>query len=290
MHPTDLATHEWILAGLIGLIVGGSKTGLPGAGILAVPAMAALFGGRSSVGILLPMLITADVFAVAFYRRHARWDKLVGLVPWVLVGITGGAVALWWFAEVEGGRVWFKPLIGGVVLAMLALHLARKWLGDRLTPRDALSVGGAGAATGFATTIANSAGPIMTIYLAGNRLPKEQFMGTMAWFFLLLNVSKVPLYLALDWHRPVAERLISGPTLLFDLCMAPVVVCGALGGAWLFRRMNQRFFEVAVLLLATATAIHLCLAPITSDGDAEGPEAAEETEEEMHAPSPGGKP
>ncbi|BCW98807.1 MAG: hypothetical protein KatS3mg024_1634 [Armatimonadota bacterium] len=72
----SLTPLEWALALASAALVGFSKTGVPGTGILVVPLMAALFGGRQSVGTLLPMLIFADCFAVAWYRRHARWDRL----------------------------------------------------------------------------------------------------------------------------------------------------------------------------------------------------------------------
>ena len=70
----DLELRVWIIGALTALLVGVSKTGIPGAGILAVPVMATLFSGKSSVGMLLPLLITADVFAVWYHHRSAPFS------------------------------------------------------------------------------------------------------------------------------------------------------------------------------------------------------------------------
>src|SRR5450759_4487664 len=120
-----LTPEQWIIGIVAALVVGFSKTGLPGIGILVVPLMAVIFGGRLSVGATLPMLIFGDIFAVLWYRQHARWDKLLELIPWVLIGIAVGT-ALLWYTGVQGGTTdWLNIIIGVMVLAMLGLSLAR---------------------------------------------------------------------------------------------------------------------------------------------------------------------
>ena len=267
MDLTQLAPWQWALAAVAALIVGVGKTGMPGVGILGVPLMAAAFGGKPSVGTLLPMLIFADCFAVAWYRRHAQWDKLWKLFPWVLPGFAVGAVLLWAVdgARLAGmdGRDWFKPLIGLIVLAMLGLHLARKRWGDRLTPHSPASVALTGTGAGAATTLANAAGPIMTVYLAGMHMPKEQFMGTNAWFFLLVNVSKVPIYLALTLLQP-ENPMFTGGSLLLGACLIPLILIGVGVGRWLLPRIPQRLFDAAILVLAAGAALKLVLDPLLS--------------------------
>jgi uncharacterized membrane protein YfcA len=265
MQLTALDPQQWILAAIAAIVLGIGKTGLPGITIVGVPLMATAFGGKDSVGILLPMLIVADCFAVAWYRRHARWDRLWRLFPWVLPGFALGALVLW---AVEGlvvagmsGQALFKPLIGFIVLSMLGLNLARRRWGERLTPHHPASIGATGTAAGAATTLANAAGPIMAIYLAAMRLPKEQFMGTNAWFFLLVNLSKVPIYVALTVVQPESP-MFTAQTLLFDLCMVPLIVCGVFVGRWLLPRISQRAFDLAILALAALAALRLLLDPL----------------------------
>lgn len=263
----DLDLAVWIAGGLTAFLVGVSKTGIPGAGILAVPIMATLFEARASVGLLLPMLITADVFAVRYHHKSAQWDKVLALLPWVAVGGAVAAVVLATFGSSEAAEARagedapydrFKMLIGLVVLSMLVVRGLRAWLGDRLTPSTRSTVAGTGALTGFATTLANAAGPIMSLYLAGMKMPKSKFMGTNSWFFLILNVSKVPIYVIID-QLAAGPAMITKASLSYNLAMAPIVLLGCWLGIYAFRAVSQRVFDSCVIVLAAAAAVHLIL-------------------------------
>lgn len=253
-----LSTLEWAIGGLAGLLVGFSKTGMPGVGILVVPMMAMIFGGRESVGALLPMLIFADVFAVVWYRRHARWDKLWELYPWVIAGIAVGAALLYVLGEQSGLKDPMNRIIGVLVLAMLALHLLRARWGDRLHPTSRAGVASTGLVAGFSTAVSNAAGPIMAIYWTGSGLPKDQFMGTSAWYFLSLNLLKLPIYLALSWASP-KDPLMTLDLFWFNLCVFPLILAGVMTGKWFLPRVSQQSFDWAVLGLAGVAAIQLIL-------------------------------
>jgi uncharacterized protein len=251
-----LTPQQWAFGIVAAIIVGVSKTGVPGIGILTVPLMAVVFGGRLSVGATLPLLIFGDVFAVLMYHQHARWDKLAGLIPWVLTGIALGT-GLLWFTGVQGSSVdWLNVIIGVMVLAMLALTLARRKWGDRLVPSSRSGVISTGVAAGFSTTVSNAAGPIMSIYLTGMGLPKNQFMGTTAWYFFIFNLTKLPIYFFLSLVLP-SKPMVSGGTITFDLAMLPVIVLSALLGRVLFTRIPQKLFDSAVLVLAAIAAVKL---------------------------------
>ena len=108
-----------------------------------------------------------------------------------------------------------------------------------------------GLLAGFTTMIANAAGPLMILYLLAMRLPKLQFLGTTAWFFLVVNAFKVPFSYNLG--------LISSASLLLSLRLVPVTVLGALGGRWLIRHINQQVFETLALVMTLVAAIRLLL-------------------------------
>jgi len=95
---------QWAIGAAAALLVGISKTGVPGIGIMVVPLLGIGFGGRLGAGVMLPLLIMGDVFAVAWYRRHAQWNKLIGLFPWVVVGMAGGTYALWLTGSSKGSK------------------------------------------------------------------------------------------------------------------------------------------------------------------------------------------
>ena len=251
-----LTPEQVILGATAALIVGFTKTGIPGVGILVVPIMATAFGGWPSVGLTLPLLIFGDLFAVLWYRRHARWDKLVGLVPWVLSGIAAGTALLFILGQNSGATLILSKLIGVLVLIMLAVHLLRQRWGNRLVPTSSAGLLVTGASAGFATTISNAAGPIMSIYMTSLQLPKEQFMGTTAWYFFIFNLIKFPIYVVLSWVNS-QNPLVTRETLMIDLLLLPMIVAGAFLGRWVLPRVPQNVFNFLALSLAGIAAIRL---------------------------------
>ena len=241
-----LAVWQWILGAVCGLFVGIAKSGVPGFGIAVVPLMVMVVGNaRASAGWLLPMLCTADLFAIAYYRRHAQARRLFDLAPWVLVGMGAGTVALGW------GESVLRPIIAAVVLTMIGAHLWRKWRQQVGVPTGWSHSARYGVLAGFATTVANAAGPVMNVYLLSKRLPKEEFVAAGAWFFFLINLSKLPIY---RWRGMITAR-----SLLFDLLMLPAVALGAMVGRRVVRRLAQTTFEVAVLALTAGATLLLFL-------------------------------
>lgn len=247
--------EQWLLGLTTALFVGFSKTGIPGAGVLVVPLMAQAFGARLSIGTTVILLIMGDVFAVYWYRRHAKLEQIWKLVPWVVVGMLLGGITLFMLGDKQGKDI-MSPIIGGMVLVMIALSLLRKRLGDRLTPHSLTGVKLTGAAAGFSTTVANAGGPVMAIYLQGTGLLKEQMIGTNGWYFFIFNVAKLPLYVALTLIAP-RDPVWNAHTLTFTALAFPLVVCGAYLGKWSLPKINQQLFDALVIVLATVASIRL---------------------------------
>lgn len=244
----ELDLMGWLVLFFSGAMIALAKTALPGVGILAVPLMAIILPPRTSVGVLLPMLVFADIFAVAYYRRHAEWGHLVRLLPWSFLGLLTGFLALGALENRQMG-----PLIGGIVLVMLVLHVWRqrrdsleaplqkaRWIAPIL-----------GLTAGFTTMIANAAGPVMILYLLAMRLPKRAFLGTAAWYFMLVNWIKVPFYVYRD--------MITMESLRLNLWALPCIALAALAGIALQKRIPQKVFDGTALVLAFAAAIKLLL-------------------------------
>lgn len=240
MFP-HLAAWQWLLGAFCALAVGIAKTGVPGLGILVVPLMVLTVGdARFSAGWLLPMLCTADILAVILWRRHAAAGKLFSLAPWVAAGMILGAAAL---ALPE--RI-LRTVVGVIVLLMMFAYLYRRRRGDDSIPAHPAPYG---VAAGFATTVANAAGPVMNLYLLGKRLTKEEFVATGAWFFFLINLTKLPIY--------AGHGLFSRTSLLFDAAMVPMILVGAATGRWLVNQMSPRIFEVLVIALTFISTLLL---------------------------------
>lgn len=236
----------WILLGVASLLIGLSKSGVPGLGVLVAPLFAAAIPARASTGLLLPLLIVGDICAVAFYRRHAVWKHLVKLFPFAAAGIVGGYFAMGRISDTA-----FGPIVGVITLVMLAVSVWRNYkLGkDAPVPTQWWFAAVFGLLAGFTTMIANAAGAIMLIYLLAMRLPKDEFMGTSAWYFFLLNVFKIPFSLALGF--------ITVPSLGLNLRLAPIVIAGAVVGVLVAKKIPEKVFTVVVQLLAAVSALVL---------------------------------
>jgi len=236
-----LAPWQWLLGIFSAFMIGVAKTGAPGVGTMIAPLMVLTVGdARFATAWTLPVLSTADVFAVAYWRRHAEARQLFSLIPWVLVGIAGAAAAL------SLDEAVIRKIIGAIIVGMLAIYLWRRF---SPTPQVAGNPAFYGICTGFASTLANAAGPVMNIYLLSRKLPKEKFVATGAWFFFVVNLLKAPVY---AWHG-----LYSRESLTFDVLMVPAVLAGALAGRWLIRNIDQSMFEMLVIALTAVSCLFL---------------------------------
>lgn len=247
-----LSGVEWALLLVAAGFVGLSKAALPGSNTVSIAIFAAVLPAKESTGALLVLLIVGDMFALLAYRRHADWATLRRLVPTVVAGLLVGVVFLA-LADDTGVR----RVIGVILLLVIAVTLVRR-RASRARGRDAAGeqpgahrwvTRSYGALGGFTTMVANAGGPVMSMYFIASRFPVKQFLGTSAWFFAIVNLTKVPFSVGLG--------LISGPSLLLDLVLVPMVLLGALGGRWLAGRIRQDVFERVVIALTVVGALNL---------------------------------
>ncbi|MDJ0818113.1 MAG: sulfite exporter TauE/SafE family protein [Desulfobacterales bacterium] len=228
------------------VLVGIAKTGISGMAILVVPLIALVFPAKESVGALLPMLIAGDIMAVMYYRQHAQWRQLVRLVPGVAAGMLIGGLYL---ARLDNQSM--RNFLGVFVLLLLAIELITRRLNLTQFTRLRSFAMLIGVMAGFGTTVGNSAGPIMGIYLIMMGLDKKQLMGTGAWFFLIVNTSKLPIFF---YHE-----MINAGTLKFFVVMLPFIICGTFLGRKLLRVLSQSIFDFLVLLFAGLSSLWLLL-------------------------------
>ena len=204
----------------------------------------------------MPILIFADTFAVRWYSKYTRWDKLTELMPWVVAGMLAGALVLFGLGEGSGAKVSVNLLIGIVVLVMIAVYVLRLWLGNSLVPTSRPAMGAIGIGAGLSTTVSNAAGPLMSIYMTSLGLEKTAFMGTTAWYFFIFNLTKIPMYLLLDWFSP-AHPLFTLRGVTFAALMFPAVIVGVFIGRWLLTRVSQNLFNIITIVGAVAGAARL---------------------------------
>ena len=242
------STTGWILVGLAALCVGLGKAGFSGLGLIAVFIMAELLG-KKSVGVLLPMLVVADLSVYPMFRKYASWGPVWRLLPPALLGMALGFFLLDGMPE-----EWAKPIIGSLILTMVALQLLRK-LAPTFFNKLAHSGGfgvAAGGFAGIATTIANAAGPVFQLYFLAKRLPKMELIGIGARFFLLINLIKLPFMGGLNYTTP--------ESLLLNLKLTPLILLGVFCGGRLLKVISQRVFEWMIVGFAIIAGVRLLLA------------------------------
>lgn len=241
-----LTLAEWLLAIVAALGIGIGKAGLAGMSLVHVLIFAFLFGAKESTGVVLPMLLVGDVFAVRMFHQHARWDYVRRMLLPACLGVMAAA----WFMR-GLSEVVYKPIIGWIILTLSALQVARtqrpEWFGN--VPHARWFAWTIGLVAGAATMLANAAGPVFAIYGLAVALPKMEFVGTSAWFFLIINAFKVPFSIGLG--------LIHGKTLLLNALLIPAILVGLLAGRWLTHHIPQRIFDLLLLAFAAVAALRL---------------------------------
>ncbi len=247
----NLSAVDWSIAFFCAVLVGFAKTGIGGVGILIVPLMASIFPAKISVGVLLPMLCIADIFAVKYYHRHADWSLMLKPIPWAVMGIL---IGVWVGKDLDTDA--FRYIIGSIILSILVFMIFKEYKKNKNKGEGKKNYKGwmfgavIGLLGGFTTMVGNAAGPIWAVYLLAMKLPKYAYIGTGAWFFLILNHFKVPFHIFV-W------KTITWQTFCFNLVMIPGIIVGAFLGIYTIKRIDEKSFRQLILFLAAIASLKL---------------------------------
>lgn len=246
LQMLDLTWIQCLVVMLTAFLVGFSKTGVGGVLMLVIPVLASAFGGKDSTGVLLPILLVGDVFAVWSYRQSIDWKKALAPLPWALIGLFIGAVV----GRVIDDQV-FVVLIGVIILFCLGVLVYTEKMGkNSAVPTGTWFYVTAGILSGFATMIGNAAGPIFSVYLLALGLQKNDFMGTTALFFFIINSIKVPIQI-FAWHNIDLQSFILAAVML------PMVALGAALGLFVIKKINEKFFRYLIIGITALSALRL---------------------------------
>lgn len=245
----SLTPGFFILFLVAALIIGMSKAGLSGFGLAAVPLMALIFGAKESTGVILPMLIAADIMAVLYWRRHAVWKYILVILPWVAIGIVTALVT----GNIINNNQ-FRILLLTVVWIMLILMVVNdlRKKNEENVPHTRIFSILMGFTGGFATMIGNAAGPVFTLYFLSMRLPKKEFIGTSAWLYFIMNTGKLPLQIVV-WKNISIASLIPG------LISIPVIALGIWLGIRIVHLFPENVYRYFVIATTIATSLLLFL-------------------------------
>ena len=236
-----LTYMQWAIIVLSALCVGMSKTGVQGLMLMIVPLLAMTFGAKESTGIILPMLCMADIIAVAYYKRIADWKMVAKLLPTAILGFF---VAIGVDSMVPNGQ--FRQLMGWTLMLALGVMIWSEIFGkENRWMKKWWYAAIFGLLGGFTTMIGNAAGPVMSVYLLSMRKEKMEYIGINAWFFLVVNLLKIPLQ-AFVWNN------ITWDSLSLNLLLLPVIGIGAVIGIRIVKMLPEktfrRFIQVVTIL------------------------------------------
>jgi hypothetical protein len=240
---TDISTFSWVLAFTAAFVVGISKAGIKGVAIINVTLMALAFGAKESTGLVVPLLILADIFAVVYYNRHTQWKYIIRFLPWIIVGILIGV-----FIGIDLEENTFKICMAVIILGSVVMMYWWDRKESKTVPTHWGFAGFIGILAGITTMIGNLAGAFSNIFFLAMRLPKNEFIGTAAWLFLIINVIKLPFHIW-SWGTITPE------TLVINLKLVPGILIGLFIGVRLVKIIKEGFYRKMILILTALGAI-----------------------------------
>jgi len=238
---------DWSLILVAAFIIGLSKAGLKGIDMMNVTIMAIVFGGKASTGIVLPLLCVADIMAVKYYHRHAQWSHFWKLIPWMMIGILIGV-----YVGKDLNEVVFRKLMAIIIISTVIIMLVLEFRKSVTVPANKLFVANMGLIAGFTTMLGNLAGAFSNIYFLAMRMPKNDFIGTAAWLFLVINLFKLP-FQVFYWKN------IDLVTLQTDLLLLPALIGGFWAGLKIVSKIKDDSYRKVVILLTLMGAIVMFL-------------------------------
>ena len=234
---------QWILILLAAFIIGLSKAGLKGIEMMNVTIMAIVFGSKASTGLVLPLLCFADIMAVFYYKRHVQWPRFWKLIPWMMVGILLGV-----YVGKDLNEALFRKLMAIIIIVTVVIMIMMEYRKATAIPDNKLFVISTGLAAGFTTMLGNLACAFANIYFLAMRMTKNDFIGTAAWLFLVINLFKLP-FQVIYWKN------ITGATLQTDLWLVPALIAGFFAGLKIVAHIKDDSYRKVVIVLTFLGAI-----------------------------------
>jgi len=238
-----LTNFELFLAFFGAFLLGTSKAGIKGVGVIIVTIMAIVFGGKPSTGVLIPMMILADIFAVIYYHRHTQWKYLVKLLPTMVIGVLLGV----WFGNDISDAI-FKQLMAVLILGIVVLMVYMDLKKSKDIPQNRFFSNSMGLLAGFTSMIGNLAGSFSNIYFLAMRLPKNEFIGTAAWLFFIINVFKLPFHIFV-W------KTVSKESLMINTLLIPGIILGFYAGVKFVKLINNEAYRKFILIVTAIGAV-----------------------------------
>ena len=243
----EIALFDILIAGSGAFVLGVSKSGVKGIFILTVTLMAIVFGSKASTGIIIPLLIFADIIAVIYYNRHAQWSLLFKFLPWMVLGVLIGV-----YLGKDIPEELFKKIMAATIIFSVFMMFYWDRRPELKLSNNVVFSSTMGIMAGVTTMIGNLAGAFSNIFFLSSRIPKNEFIGTSAWLFFIINLIKLPFHIFV-WET------VNMQSVMYDLYLIPFVVLGFIGGIKLVKLFKESFFRKFILFATALGAILLLI-------------------------------
>lgn len=243
----EIAIFDLLIAGAGAFVLGVSKSGVKGIFILTVTLMAIVFGSKASTGIIIPLLIFADIIAVIYYNRHAQWSLLFKFLPWMILGVLIGV-----YLGKDIPEELFKKIMAVIIIFSVFMMFFWERRPNLKLSNNVFFSSSMGVMAGITTMIGNLAGAFSNIFFLSSRIPKNEFIGTSAWLFFIINLIKLPFHIFV-WET------VNVQSVMYDLYLIPFVVIGFIGGIRLVKLFKESFFRKFILFATALGAVLLLI-------------------------------
>jgi len=235
----------WVIAFMAIVILGVSKGGIKGISVILITMLVYVYGGRGSTGVLMPLLIAADLMAITYYRKDVQWKYLVMMMPAMIVGVLVGTA----IGKDLPEELFKNAMVLIIIFSVLILLYWEKYPPKKI-PDNWFFSSAMGLAAGITTMIGNLAGPFANVYFLSMRLPKNEFIGTVAWLFFMINVFKLPIHI-FYW------KTVNSESIMQSVSLVPALVIGFGLGVWLVTKIKDHWYRKMVIMVTGVAAVIL---------------------------------
>lgn len=234
---------DFALVAFCSFLLGLSKSGIKGIAALIVTGFVLVYGAKASTGILMPLLLVGDIFAITYYKRHVKWNHIIKLIPWMVFGVLIGVLGGNYVSEQV-----FKYGMALIILFSVGQMYYWEKRKNKKIPKHWSFGSIMGILAGFTTMVGNLAGAFTNIYFLAMRLPKNIFIGTAAWLFFVINSFKVPFHI---WSWKTINKI----SILKSLELVPFLVLGLVLGVFIVKKINDDGYRKLILFFTALGGI-----------------------------------
>ncbi len=199
-----------------------------------------------AIGMLLPLLCAADLFSMWHYWRKWNVKNLYYLIPGVVLGVYLGVR---WMIHITPRQL--NLAVGSFAVVFVIFQFVKEQIfkAEGTFAPSHWSGFPFGLAAGVTSSFANGAGPVVSMFLIPQKMPKEIFVGTTILVFTWINLIK------LVWFIP--KGIVTSSTAFYSLLFSPFIPVGVALGVWLNRKVPEKMFQFLVYALTLLTGLEL---------------------------------